>query len=70
MRTYSGVFGRMPIERRFQRLRALLLNGVFVDRFCQMIFELLFDRIEAFFGAGMQETEVPDFLKAFGQDML
>ncbi len=32
--------------------------------------ELLFEFMKAFFGAGMQEAEIPDLLKASGQDML
>jgi hypothetical protein len=59
----------MSVWRCFLRLRALLGSGC-VNRFGHMLVELLFDRVETFFGTGMQEPEIADFLKAFGQDML
>ena len=59
----------MPVGRHFLGVDLVFHNG-FAGRFRHVLFELFFDRIEAFFCAGMQEAEVADFLKAFGQYVL
>ena len=68
MRTDSGFFGGMSVEGGFLVFSALLCFRRVGFR-CFFL-KLFFEIVEAFFGAVVQEAEIPEFLKAFGQNML